>query len=561
MPSIDEAIAALRAGAYSEADEILGSLGGGKAGAAIRLRGLWAIAQVMCRKFGDGMEAILEIAGRSRNRSEQIYHKLLSAIGPFEAVLPAEATQEARLRIGDYFLREEKAGEALAWLGAARATAPDDPLALYLDANCRFALYGERQAVREMEAILDQAAAETDRAYFIAGGTAALWYRLGLAHDRMKNPDEAAGYLTKAVALDPDNNSQRLALGDVLIRLGRFDEAIAQLGAIQKFSDGYRFAARLRAVALFRIGQPEAALALLQEVAELDPLDALTFLEMGRVYLARGDLERAELALARAFRTNPELAGLKSAIVILERHLVRHLDPDAGLPQPGSFTIPDEFLLDPEDPALRRRPSLAAGLISCLRTLHTLMLRDLLHHHSHSGMGYLWAIAQPLAYVVALDTVYTMAGHRPPLGISREAYFITGIVPFICFYVHVQTQVASAVTSNLNLLYFSAVKPLVLIAAAALREYLTALVVFVIIVSGLLFYDSSLVIKDPLDSAGADRPQHDRHDCRHLVRFGTVGAAVAQSRQCRVCSNDVLFFRGALFRQRGSGQAAALGPA
>jgi capsular polysaccharide transport system permease protein len=496
--SFDDAITALRAGAYDRADEILGFLGGSKAGAASRLRILWAVAQILGRKFGDGIEAILEGTGRTANRTEPIYGRVIAAVGPFEEILPAAAAQELRLRIGDFFLREEKPEEAMLWLDVARKAVPDDPLAIYLHANCRFVLYGERQAVREMEDILDSATAETDRSYVIPGGTAALWYRIGLVHERMKDLESAAYYLATAVSLDPAADSQRLLLGDVLIRLGHFEEAIEQLGQIEKWSDGYRFAVRLRAVALFRVGESDAALALLEEAASLDPLGALTFLEMGRVYLARGDLEQAELTLARAFRINPELPGLKSAIVSLEQKLGRHLDPDAGLPQPTTFDIPDEFAPRPDDPALLEMPGVKAGLLSYLRVVHTLIVRDLFVVHAHSGMGYLWALLEPLAYVAAIAIVYTVAGHQPPLGTSVFAYLAAGIVPYITFYARVQRSVASAVASNVNLLYFREVTPLVLIASSAVREFLTSLVVFVAIVTAISFFDPAVRIDDPL---------------------------------------------------------------
>jgi capsular polysaccharide transport system permease protein len=499
MNGIDEAIAALQAGEYDQADEILDALGAGKPGAAVRARTLWAIAQILRRNFSDDtVEALLEVERRAPNRAAPIYEKVLLLTGPLDSVLPVEGVQEIRLRIGDYFLRDDRADEAMTWLAAALAAAPEDPIAIYLEANCRFALYGERQAVRDMEAILHRAAADTQRAYFVGGRTAAFWYRLGLAHDRMKNLDEAAGYLAEAVALDAENETPRVLLGDILIQLGRFDEAIEVLAPIPRYVDGYRYAARLRAVALYRIGEIEDALALLQEVAEIDPLGANTFLEMGRIYLALGDIERAETALARAFRTNPELAGLKSAIVTLERHLERHLDPDAGMPEATEFEIPEEFAPRPDDPALAERPDFRTAWTTYLRVLHALIVRDILALHAHSGMGYFWAFAQPLALIGALSAVFMIVGRQPPLGTSVIAFLAVGIVPYLSFYARVQSAVSSAVRSNVSLLYFRQVTPLVLIVAAFVREYLTSMAVFVVIAGGIAFYDKSVDVNDPL---------------------------------------------------------------
>lgn len=498
MDEIDRAIAALRRADYEEADQLITKLGAAKHDSAPRTRVLWALAQVMLRKFSDGVEALLDMSARSPNRSQPLSRRVEALVGPLDQLLPAAAAQEVRLRLGDYFLRAETPEEAVDWLAAALSTAPDDPLAIYLNANCRFARYGDRQSVQEMEAILDRAAAVTDRAYFIGGGVAALWYRLGIAHERMRNLDTAARYFARAVELATDNSAPRLMLGDVLIRLGRCEEAIEQLQAIPRYAENYRFAARLCAVALFRTGQTDEALALLKVVADLDPLDAVTFLELGRIYLAVGNGEQAEIALARTFRTSPDLPGLKSAILALEREIGRPMDGDAGMPEITSIQIPTEFAPRPDDPALERRPSLKAGATGFTVALRTIMLRSLLTSHEHSGIGYLWALVQPLAFLAALDIVYLMAGHHEPYGTSTTAFLVAGIVPFICFYVRLQAAASTAVRANLNFLYFRQVTPLLLILASCLLEYLTGLVVLVLIIGGLSLYQGSLQLHDPL---------------------------------------------------------------
>jgi capsular polysaccharide transport system permease protein len=503
VDEVDQAISALRLADYETADQILVKLGAGKHDAAPRIRVLWAVAQIMLRKFSDGVEALLDLSARSPNRNQPLYRRVEALVGSLDTLLPAAAAQEVRLRVGDYFLRAETADDAVDWLRAGLGAAPDDPLALYLDANCRFARYGDRQSVHDMEAVLDRAAGETERAYFIGGGVAALWYRLGIAHDRMRNLDRSAQYFARAVELAADNSAPRLMLGDVLIRLGRCEEAVEQLQAIPQYADNYRFAARLCAVALFRTGQTDEALALLKVVADLDPLDAVTFLELGRIYLTVGNGEQAEIALARAFRTSPDLPGLKSAILALERELGRPMDGDAGMPEITSIAIPSEFVPRPDDPALAHQPSLRAGTIGFSVALRTIMLRALLTNHEHSGIGYLWAVAQPLAFVAALDLVYAMGGHRMPYGTSSTAFLVAGIVPFICFYVRVQAAASVAVRGNLNFLYFRQVTPLLLILSGCLLEYLTGLVVLVMIIGGLSLYQGSLLLNDPLTMIAA----------------------------------------------------------
>lgn len=550
MTDIDEAVAALQAGAYDEADRVLDAMGAGRAGAAsLRGRALWAITQILRMNFSnEAAEAILEVARRTPNRTATVYQKVLSATGPLESVLPPAAVQEVRLRIGGYFLRRGGSEEeAPPWLAAARDDDPDDAVAAYLEANARFVLYRERQAIRDMEAVLDAAAADVDRAYLMSGRTEGFYYHLGDAHERIENFEDAAAYYIAALEINPQNDIPRVALGAVLIRLGRLEQAIEQLAQVSRHATDYLASARLRAIALFQLGHIDEAVALLQEAAEMDPLGAMTFLELARIHIACGALDRAEVALARAFRTDPGLPGINSAVITLERLLDRHMDPDAGLPSAADFTIPDRFAPRVDDPGLAEQPGLAAAVVSYGRVIHALIIRDMLSLYAESGMGYLWALAQPLAYLVAIAGVYLIAGHHAPMGTSVVAYLAAGILPYVCFYVRVQAAVTNAVRGNVGLLYFRQVTPLALITAAAVREFLTSLAVFVLVVVGLAFFDKTVQLSDPLTMLAAFA------GISMLgVIIGTIfglGELAIPSLQLAetVISRAMLFFSGALY--------------
>ncbi len=510
MSETDDAIEALGVGQYRRAIEILDALGAAKPAAGARLRLLWALAQLMGRNMNECVRVLLAVCERGMKGGEPAYQQLRRLVGSLEAVFPPLGAQEIRLRLGDYFLRRQKPDEAMQWLQDARSIRPDDPLAIYLEAGCRFALYGDRQALREMEEIVEQAAADLGRAYYIGGRTAALWFRLGVAHDRLKNLDRAARYLGKAVELSgsvewaAENATARLLLGDVLIRLYRFEEALAELTAIPRDAHNYRYAVRLRAVALFQTGDTETALSLLHEVAEIDPLGASTFLELGRIYLAIGDTLEAELALARAFRTDPDLSDLKPAIIALERVLGRTMDPDAGLPPADAFEVPEEFVLRLDDAAVNQRASVRAGAASGFRVLRTLMLRDIMNHQRQTGIGYLGTIVEPLVLILALDMAYHFEHHQVAHGISIEDYLTADIGTYYFFFVHMIGAVSQSVRGNANLFYFREVTPLVVIAASALRQFLTGLVAYSLLIAGLsilldlLQVRSSLQLVDPL---------------------------------------------------------------
>jgi capsular polysaccharide transport system permease protein len=465
---------------------------------------MWALTQLMRQNMDETVEILEEVCARGAREGRLAYQQVRQYVGVIGSIFPLPAAQEIRLRLGDFYLRQQRGAEAAPWLEDALEAGPDDPLAIFLEANCRFALYGEKQAIRDMESVVGPATSDNDRAYYLGGGNAALLTQLGVACDRNKDLENAAFYLSRAVELSEPadfaatNATARLLLGDVLIRLGQFDKALDALVPISIDAHNFRDACRLRAVALTRMGNTDAALALLLEASEIDPMGAILFLEMGRVHLARDEIDLAEVAFARAFRTDPELAGLGTAIVSLENRLGRHMDRDAGLPAAAEFTIPDEFICRFDDSVLLEKPNMQEALRTYVRVMRALITRDVLGLYSHSGMGYLWALAQPLVFVASFAVVFSLAGRHTPLGTSVMAYLAAGIVPYVSFYARVESAVASTVRSNVNLLYFRQVTPFVLISAAALREYLTSLVVFVLITGGIAIFDKSVEVHDPL---------------------------------------------------------------
>ena len=163
-------------------------------------------------------------------------------------------------------------------------------------------------------------------------------------------------------------------------------------------------------------------------------------------------------------------------------------------------------------------------------------------------------------YIATLGAVYALVGHHPPHGMSTLGFLATGIVPYINFYVRIQSAVSTAVRSNVSLLYFRGVTPLVLITAAVLREFLTSLVVFVIIIAAIAFYDDSLQINDPLTILAA-------LSCISLLGmivgafFGLaeLAAPAIKLMRDRVDTRHVLFLRCAFFAEHASSADPSMG--
>ncbi len=95
----------------------------------------------------------------------------------------------------------------------------------------------------------------------------------------------AVGALQKALALKPDLVEAQVLLGDALLRLGRWPEAVTALGQAQKLGAKERSVTFNLAIALQQSGQIEAATALLGSMTAANPEEQTT-LGMG-AYRAR----------------------------------------------------------------------------------------------------------------------------------------------------------------------------------------------------------------------------------------------------------------------------------
>ncbi len=156
---------------------------------------------------------------------------------------------------GDYFLMEDYAA-ADKYLTESVAKNPRDPLALYL---------------------------------------------LGRTRYNRKHFEEAADLFTKCLAVDPKNEKAEFNLGLAYEQLGRTADAIA----------AYKLAINLQptdAAANLQLGTllGNQGLHYLADAARLSPQDAKAHRELGKAYLATGDLDAAQHAVERSLELDPQ---------------------------------------------------------------------------------------------------------------------------------------------------------------------------------------------------------------------------------------------------------------
>ena len=111
-----------------------------------------------------------------------------------------------------------------------------------------------------------------------------------------------------------------------------------------------------------------------------------------------------------------------------------------------------------------RQDALRARKFRTSRTIAALILREMSTTFGRSPGGYLWAILDPVAGLLLLSFVFSLAFAGPPLGTSFGLFYATGYLPFVMF-----NEIANKMATSIN---FS--KPLLAYPAVTLLDALIA---------------------------------------------------------------------------------------
>jgi tetratricopeptide (TPR) repeat protein len=144
------------------------------------------------------------------------------------------------------------------------------------------------------------------KALAIEEGFAEAHYLMGLCLRDAQRPADAIGALQKAVALAPTLFQAREELADLYGRLGRTDQWVTQLEALQALDPGPAREVAL-GLAYSKAGQADRAVIILRNTVERHPTYRHTYVALGRVWLEtaqarsdRVDLNKALEALEKA---------------------------------------------------------------------------------------------------------------------------------------------------------------------------------------------------------------------------------------------------------------------
>jgi capsular polysaccharide transport system permease protein len=119
------------------------------------------------------------------------------------------------------------------------------------------------------------------------------------------------------------------------------------------------------------------------------------------------------------------------------------------------------------------------------RVIGALILREMRVRFGRSQLGYLWAVAEPLAYVTVFSFAFQFMDRHPPFGNSMALFFATGILPFQLFR-NLGQQLAGAFNANQALLTYPIVQPIDTVVARAILEAATSLFIMLVVFSAFI---------------------------------------------------------------------------
>lgn len=172
------------------------------------------------------------------------------------------------------------------------------------------------------------------------------------------------------------------------------------------------------------------------------------------------------------------------------RSLMAEPEPRSG--RAGPEGVPD---FPPPPPSLGR----SSGRIFT-DALMAFFLRELRGKYSAFRLGYVWALVQPLAYILMFRFIRSMfggVGSDERFDVSYFWYFTAGVVPFFMFQ-HGFHQCMGAIASFRGLFNYREVKPIDIIIVRVAIEFLTMIVVLAIMVWGFLWFDVAIDLDDLL---------------------------------------------------------------
>ncbi len=300
-----------------------------------------------------------------------------------------------------------------------------------------------------------------------AGASPVGWRLLSSALHHAGDIRKATDAANQAIAADPNKVEFRLHLASLLCCQGHYSHALEELDVALAQVPDSATVWRAKSGVEAALGRLSEALRAAERSVELDADDAEA---------------RANLAHIGQLCQMPVVDGLSG-------------NPALWLPTRRPAVAVENRAV--------RRPSFRGELDRRWQVIYAIMLRDIRTRFGHTRLGYLWAIMEPMSHLATLGTMFYLINHSPPpLGNSMFLFYITGLVPYLMFS-HVSHDMMGAVDGGGAMLQLPIVKRTDVIAAHALRQLATELIVGMVIFSMAGLLGAQGMPSDPLTTGAA----------------------------------------------------------
>ena len=134
-------------------------------------------------------------------------------------------------------------------------------------------------------------------------------------------------------------------------------------------------------------------------------------------------------------------------------------------------------------------PAQKPARYSAIRTILALMMREMSTTYGKSSLGYLWALIEPVAGILLLTLIFSLALRSPSLGTNFALFYASGMLPFI-LYLTVSQKISVALKFSRALMFYPRVTYMDTLVARALVNVITQILVSVIVISAIIIlYD------------------------------------------------------------------------
>lgn len=141
--------------------------------------------------------------------------------------------------------------------------------------------------------------------------------------------------------------------------------------------------------------------------------------------------------------------------------------------------------------------SLAPAAMTQMSVVYALVLRETRTRFGAHQLGYLWALLEPVVWILSFYTLFALLGRTVPNGMDIASFITTGLVPFQLT-MRTAERSTTAISANRAMLFYPQVKPLDLILARTALESMTLGIVFLLLVGGAAAFQQRPVIDSAL---------------------------------------------------------------